>query len=115
MRTFLLSAFTFFLSTNLFSQPRIVSGPMLCPVELRDAKVWLEFSPEVRSVSLQYNKKGDLKTAKTISYKGDLGNEFNPVQFTIGGLDLNTAYQYKIWINNKASSYGGEFTTKDLW
>lgn len=104
----------FFISTIAFSQPRIISGPMLGPVELRDAKVWLEVSPEVRLVSLQYNKKGDAKN-ETILYKGVLGNDFNPLQFTVGGLDFNTAYQYKIWINGKASKYGGEFTTKDLW
>ena len=43
------------------AQPRIISGPMLGPVELRDAKVWVEVSPEVKTVSLQYNKKGDTK------------------------------------------------------
>ena len=115
MRTFFLFAFIFFLSANLFSQPKVISGPMLGPVELRDAKVWMEVSPEVRSVSLQYNKKSDLKAIKTILYKGELGNEFNPIQFTIGGLDFNTTYEYKISINGKVANNGGEFTTKDLW
>jgi alkaline phosphatase D len=87
---------------------------MLGPVELRDAKVWVEVSPEVKLVSLQYNKKGDTKT-KTIFYKGELGNDFNPLQFTVGGLDFNTTYLYRIWINGKATAKGGEFTTKDLW
>jgi len=64
---------------------------MLGPVELRDAKVWLEVSPEVKSVSLQYNKKGEKKT-KTVLYKGELGNEFNPLYFTIGGLEFNNTY-----------------------
>ena len=96
------------------AQPRIISGPMLGPVELRDAKVWVEVSPEVKTVALQFNKKGTAQS-KTIRYKGELGNDFNPLQFTIGGLDLNATYQYKIWIDGKISSYGGEFTTKDLW
>ncbi len=98
----------------LFSQPRIISGPMLGPVELRDAKVWVEVSPEVKQASLQYYKKGDTKS-KTVTYKGELGNEFNPIKFTIGGLDYNTSYQYKIWINGKITDAVGEFTTKDLW
>lgn len=102
----------FFLSS--FAQPRIISGPMLGPVELRDAKVWIEVSPEVKTVSLQYNKAGDTKT-KTIIYKGTLGNEFNPVQFTVGGLEYNTTYKYRIGIDGKASNSDGEFTTKDLW
>ena len=98
----------------ILAQPRIISGPMLGPVELRDAKVWVEVSPEVKTVSLQYNKKGDTKT-KTILYNGSLGNNFNPIQFTIGGLDMNAEYQYKIGINGKLTSYSGKFATKDLW
>ena len=99
---------------SLFAQPRIVSGPMLGPVELRDAKIWVEVSPEVKSVSLQYNKKGD-KTRKTIFYKGALGNDFNPLYFTVGGLDINTAYEYRLLVDGKITTYGGQFTTRDLW
>jgi len=87
---------------------------MLGPVELRDAKVWIEVSPEVKNAALQYNKKGS-SARKTIVYKGELGNEFNPLTFTIGGLDFNTTYQYSFLINNKPSGRTGEFTTKDLW
>lgn len=102
------------LSTVVLAQPRIISGPMLGPVELRDAKVWVEVSPEVKTVTLQYKKKNTL-TTKRILYKGALGNDFNPLQFTIGGLDFNTTYQYSIWINGKPTGANGEFTTKDLW
>ncbi len=101
-------------ATGILAQPRVISGPMLGPVELRDAKVWVEVSPEVKTVALEYNKKGGA-LKKTIPYNGSLGNDFNPLQFTIGGLDFNTTYQYRIWIDGKASSYSGEFTTKDLW
>lgn len=87
---------------------------MLGPVELKDAKIWVEVSPQVKSVSVQYNKKGEVKS-KVIIYKGQLGNDFNPVQFTIGGLDYNSVYQYKILIDGKKSGKTGEFTTKDLW
>ena len=114
MKNFL-ACFSFLLSLTLIAQPRIISGPMLGPVELRDAKVWVEVSPDVKAVSLQYNKKGDAKTTKTILYKGVLGNEFNPLTFVIGGLEFNTTYEYKLWINGKATTTGGEFTTKDLW
>ena len=109
----LLSLFTIYTFISI-AQPRIISGPMLGPVELRDAKIWMEVSQEVKSAAIQFNKKGDTKT-KTVLYKGQLENEFNPIQFTIGGLDFNTTYQYKTWINGKATNYGGEFTTKDLW
>ncbi len=98
----------------LFSQPRIVSGPMLGPVELRDAKVWVEVSPEVKSVALQYNKAGD-KLRRTIVYKGSLGNDFNPLSFTVGGLDINSTYEYRLLLDGKPTTYGGQFTTRDIW
>lgn len=113
-KLFYLSIFLL-LSFIIHAQPRVISGPMLGPVELRDAKIWAEVSPDVKTVSLQLNKKGDPRVVRTINYKGDLGNDFNPVCFTVGGLDINTTYQYKIWINGKATTKGGEFATKDLW
>lgn len=110
---FLLLATLIFVD-SLFAQPRIISGPMLGPVELRDAKIWVEVSPETRSVSLQVGKKGSVQR-RTIVYKGELGKDFNPVQFTVGGLDFNSTYEYRFLINGKPVAQGGEFTTKDLW
>jgi alkaline phosphatase D len=107
---FLILSFTIF----SYSYGQIVSGPMLGPVELRDAKVWIELAPSVRSVKLLLNKKGEAK-ARTISYNGMLGNEFNPVQFTIGGLEPNTSYEYSILTDGKPSAKKGMFTTKTLW
>jgi alkaline phosphatase D len=114
MKRILLSATFYFIVFAVLAQPRIISGPMLGPVELRDAKIWVEVSPEVKIASLQYNKKGETKS-KTVIYKGVLGNEFNPITFTVGDLDFNTTYQYKLFINGKPANRGGEFTTKDLW
>jgi alkaline phosphatase D len=87
---------------------------MLGPVELRDAKVWVEVSQETRAVTLQYNRKGSAQK-KTVIYKGNLGNEFNPITFTVGGLEPNTTYEYSVLINGKLSGKKGKFTTKDLW
>jgi len=95
-------------------QPRIISGPMLGPVELRDAKIWLEVSKEVKSVSIDFNVKGR-SAARTIHYQGELGKEFNPIIITIGGLHFNTTYNYRVWIDGKPARVHGEFTTKDLW
>jgi alkaline phosphatase D len=114
MKKLLLCLLSFFYFLCIIAQPRIISGPMLGPVELRDAIVWVEVSPEVKQAALVFNKKNDAKT-KTIVYKGELGNDFNPLKFTVGGLDFNTTYQYKIIINGKPSTAFGEFTTKDLW
>lgn len=109
-----LLSFGILISASIVSYAQVVAGPMLGPVELRDAKVWVEVAPSVKSVQLVYNKKGETNT-KTVAYKGVLGNEFNPVQFTIGGLDLNTTYQYRLLVDGKPAKQNGEFTTKDLW
>ena len=87
---------------------------MLGPIEYRDAKIWIEVSQQVKSVSLQYKKKGDIKT-KSILYKGQLGNDFNPLQITVGGLEFNTTYEYQFMIDGKPSTAKGQLTTKDLW
>ena len=93
---------------------QIVSGPMLGQVELRDAKIWVEVTSAVRDVKLVYNKKGS-PTKTTVPYKGALGNNFNPVQFTVGALEPNTTYQYQVIADGKPTRATGEFTTKDLW
>ena len=112
---FILSYCLIFFSCLLVAQPRIISGPMLGPVELRDAKVWIEVSPEVNAVALQLFKKGETKMIKTIPFKGSLENDFNPITFTVGGLEVNTTYEYKFLVNGKPASQSGTFTTKDLW
>ena len=112
MRQLLSTAFLSFIVTQV--SPQVVSGPMLGPVEYRDAKIWLEVTPQVNSVSLQVKKKGDTKT-RTILYKGQLGNDFNPLQITVGGLEFNTTYEYQFIIDGKVSPAKGQFTTKDLW
>jgi alkaline phosphatase D len=111
-----MNRYVFILLIGLYQHvsAQVVSGPMLGPVELRDAKIWVEVRQQVKAVSLQYKKKGS-STAKTILYKGKLGNEFNPVQVTVGGLDFNTVYEYQFIIDGKPSSAKGEFRTKDLW
>lgn len=99
---------------SLLSQAKVVAGPMLGPVELRDAKIWVEVSPDTKSASLQYNRKGSAQK-KTIAYKGNLGNEFNPITFVMGGLEPNTTYEYTVLVNGKLTAKKGELTTKDLW
>jgi alkaline phosphatase D len=115
-QAFILVCFLCF-SLSIFAQNKngIVSGPMPGSIELRTAMLWIEVKPEVKTVSLAYWKKGSA-ARKTLVYKGELGNDFNPVKFSIGGLDINTTYQYQFSINGKAvNETTGEFTTKDLW
>ena len=96
-RYILLPLFFFFVSINS-TESQVVSGPMLGPIEYRDAKIWIEVTQHVKSVSLQYKKKGDTKT-KTVLYRGQLGNDFNPLQITVGGLEFNTTYEYQFIID----------------
>lgn len=103
-----------FLHVVFYTQAQIIAGPMLGPVELRDAKIWLEVSPSVKNVQLVYSKRGQPQT-RTISYAGPLGKAFNPIQFHIGNLDMNSTYVYSFIVDGKASRQQGSFTTKDLW
>lgn len=114
MRRVTLLLVSFSLSFLLSAQSLIVSGPMLGPVELRDAKIWVELSPSVKSASIRVTKKGE-KNFTEVSYQGELQRPFNPIQFAVGGLEPNTTYQYQLWVNGKPSDQEGTFTTKPLW
>ncbi|MBX9783519.1 MAG: alkaline phosphatase family protein [Chitinophagaceae bacterium] len=105
-----------FLSLSVHAQ--LVSGPMLGPVELRTAKIWAEVKPG-SSVVLQYWKKGEIKNFKSINKKTNSDDWFSPLVFDVVGLDMNTTYEYKLSVNQKAvmppAKADGSFTTKDLW
>jgi alkaline phosphatase D len=93
----------------------LIAGPMLGQVELRTASIWLEVSPEIRSVSLTYWKQQEPAKRYTRKYAGILGNDFNPVKFELGGLDFNNTYQYQINLDGKPTGSTASFITKDLW
>ncbi|MEX1201745.1 MAG: alkaline phosphatase D family protein [Ferruginibacter sp.] len=115
--------FIFFLMGLLFltnaeaQHSQLVSGPWAGNVELRTAMIWAEVSAHVKSVSVKYAPVTNLAAAKTITYKQTLGNEFNPVKFSLNGLDFNTTYQYQLLIDGKivTTAFTTKFTTKDLW
>jgi len=100
------------------AQAQLVSGPMLGPVELRTAKLWIEVKPG-SSAELWYWKKGQLSAAKRISKKTSADQWFAPLQFDVVDLELNTTYEYRFLINNtnnsKPTKADGSFTTKELW
>lgn len=95
----------------------IISGPVLGQITYRTATILLEVSPTVQSVSLQYWKKSEgIKAAKTVVYKGLLGNSFNPLKIDIGELDMNTAYEYQCIVDKKiVPKTKAAFTTLELW
>ena len=103
----------FIVHSQGFSQ--IISGPMLGPVELRTARIWLEVTPDVKQVQLIYSKRTAPAFSKTILYKGELGKEFNPIEITIGGLEMNSVYDYGFLIDGKRAKQTGSSSTRDFW
>jgi len=95
----------------------LVSGPWAGNVELRNATVWVEVTPAVKTVEVKYVEDNRKLLAKTVRYKGELGKDFNPVKIELNGLDINTTYAYTVFIDGKAVTPGfaTKFTTKDLW
>ena len=99
-----------------FSQKPIVAGPMPGYVELRTAKVWLQFADNITEASIHF-KAADSKSAKLTSQKLSLaGGEFNTGVFTLTALDPGTTYKYYISAGaNKKYLDSGSVTTQALW
>lgn len=95
----------------------LLSGPWAGNVELRNATIWAEVSPEVKSVAVKFYPEKESRKSKIVVYKGELGNEFNPVKIELNGLEFNTVYAYTLIINGKpaATTFKTSFVTKDLW
>lgn len=104
-----------FVQAQTLKSGDIVSGPMLGDVELRTAIIWLQVSSEVHSVVLEYWKDDQPDKGLQKAYAGPLGAEFNPLQLEIGGLEVNSLYQYRFILNGVKSKAQGSFRTKELW
>jgi len=107
---------------NAQNKTGVVSGPWAGNVELRNATIWIEVTPGVKTVAVKFaavnaDKKANGLESGIIKYKGELGKDFNPVKMELNGLKMNTTYQYSILINDKPVSFpfATTFTTKDLW
>ncbi len=119
-----LLAFAGVFSAKILAQNKtgLVSGPWAGNVEIRNATIWLEVTPDVKSVAVKFNatnpdKKLSGPETGIVSYKGELGKEFNPIKIELNGLKMNTAYTYSVIINGKpvVVSFLTKFATKDLW
>ncbi len=99
------------------AQNALISGPMLGYSEHRAAMIWLEVSADVKEVSLSYWKSDKPKQQQMVCYKGELGKTFNPIKIEIGGLEMNTTYEYAIFLDKKQQQfdYPLQFRTKKLW
>jgi alkaline phosphatase D len=95
----------------------LISGPMLGYVEHREALIWLQVTEQVTDINIKYFPAGKPALAKTIHYDGILRETFNPEKIILENLDMNAAYDYEIYLNNKKQvfPYPLTFKTKDTW
>jgi alkaline phosphatase D len=99
------------------AQNALVSGPMLGYVEHREALIWAEVSPKVKKAALKYWASSKPSTTVTLPYEGKMNQDFNPIKFTLTGLDINTTYNYQLLLDGKEVKlpYTTAFRTKELW
>ena len=114
---FFIYFFLFFCNNTTAQIKTLISGPWAGNVELRNATIWAEVSPQVKSVAVRFYPVSNPSLIKTVLYKNVLGNDFNPVKIELNGLDFNTTYNYSLIIDAKpaSTSFATKFTTKDLW
>ena len=99
-----------------FSQKPIVAGPMPGYVELRTAKIWLQFAGNVTEAAIHFKPSGK-PSAKLLSQKKTLdGGDFNTAIFNLTALDPGTMYKYYITAGaNKKFLDSGSFITQAIW
>jgi alkaline phosphatase D len=109
----------FILSTLLSLQlgAQLVAGPMLGPVELREANIWIAVANAKDMVELRLIKKGDAKE-RFFRPKISSHYEFNTGIIALTGLEPATTYEYSLSItdqNKKTEIKKGVITTKTLF
>lgn len=99
------------------AQRSLIAGPMAGSVELRDVIIWLEVAPAVKQVVIRYYPKGQPAQAKTETWKGALGNRYNPLKITLANLEPGTTYAYDVLLDGGKARLPAPamFTTKALW
>jgi alkaline phosphatase D len=99
------------------TQTQLIAGPMLGYNEHREQLIWLEVSPEVREVTIHYWKKNQPGETYTKKYNGPLGNDYNPVKIILTNLEMDTEYEYDIYLNKQKQKrvYNQSFKTRLLW
>lgn len=101
--------------TSTSQNDKLLSGPMLGPVTLRTAKIWIQTKENV-PVYLEYKEKmSDTDMVKTPVYATD--SYAHTLTIDLHGLKTGTTYEYKVFIDGEAieTEYPMEFTTQTHW
>ncbi len=117
-KTFLIAfLISIFLDLSVSAQNKLISGPMLGYIEHREALIWFEAPPTVESVMLKYRVKGKPETEKEARNLQMSGANYPTVKVVLEELDMNTEYEYDIYLNDQKldSSVPTTFKTKKLW
>ena len=109
--------FSSFFTPSVFGQNKLISGPMLGYIEHREALIWFEVPSTTESVVLKYNIKGKPETEKEARNMQMFGSNYPTVKIVLEELDMNTEYEYAIYLNSEKleSSLPTTFKTKKLW
>jgi alkaline phosphatase D len=105
-----------FLFSSAQIQKKLIAGPMLGQVDYRTAVIWAELEQEEKA-QLNFWKKGENRVGKRalVTYSDEAAAQgMNVVKFYCTGLDVNTIYEYQVFMGTTAGPKG-EFTTKELW
>lgn len=106
------------LSTISLQVPaQLVAGPMLGPVELREASIWVAVANAADKVELRLKKQDDTRERIFIP---DISShfEFNTGVIVLTGLEPATAYEYTLTVTDakkKTEIRKGALTTKTLF
>jgi len=94
---------------------KLISGPMLGPITLKTAKIWVQTSENL-PVHIQYKAK-DSKEAFIKSTKVYTNAYGQTATININGLKTGTIYEYELFVNDHKikTEYPLEFTTQTHW
>ncbi len=63
-------------ATTAQNKQGLVSGPWAGNVELRNATIWVEVTPEVKNVAIKFYAEGGMTQDKMVEYKGEFRQRF---------------------------------------
>jgi len=113
----LYSFFTVLSIAPTFSQKSLLqSGPMLGPITLTDATLWIQTKGEA-NVHFGYREKGSAAKYELTPKKMTKADDGFAASLHVGKLKPQTAYEYQAYINNipLKFEYPLEFKTHTLW